>query len=68
MAEISASPGGAPDLRAEYIALVQRKRLYGGLTLGLFVIAMVIGFDVVDARSAGVSGTVSIASSTFLQE
>jgi len=32
---------------------VQRKRLYGGLTLGLFVIAMVIGFDVVDARSAG---------------
>jgi len=53
MAEISASPGGAPDLRAEYIALVQRKRLYGGLTLGLFVIAMVIGFDVVDARSAG---------------
>ena len=35
------------------MALVRRKQLYGGLTLLLFVVAMVSGFNVVDARNAG---------------
>jgi phosphonate transport system permease protein len=53
MAEITAGAGKTPDLREGYMALVQRKRLYGALTLLLFVVAMVTGFDVVDARNAG---------------
>jgi phosphonate transport system permease protein len=53
MAEITAGTGRTPDLRDSYMALVRRKRLYGGLTILLFVVAMVTGFDVVDARNAG---------------
>ena len=53
MAEITAGAGKTPDMRDAYMALVQRKRLYGALTLLLFVVAMVTGFDVVDARNAG---------------
>ena len=46
-----AGPTGA--IRDHYMALTARRRLYGGLTLGLFVVAMAVGFDVVDARNAG---------------
>ena len=53
MAEITAGTGRTADLRDSYMALVRRKRLYGGLTILLFVLAMVTGFDVVDARNAG---------------
>ena len=41
------------DTRAHYLALVQRKRLYGGLTLAIFVLMMVSGFMLADARNAG---------------
>ena len=38
---------------ADYLALVRRKRLYGGLLLGLFALLMVSGFNLADARNAG---------------
>lgn len=39
--------------RDHYIALAHRKRLYGGLTLGLFVLLLISGFWVADNRNAG---------------
>ncbi|MGI1663647.1 phosphonate ABC transporter, permease protein PhnE [Palleronia sp. KMU-117] len=54
MAEITASRAALPhDAHGHYMELVRRKRLYGGLTLLLFVVAMILGFQVVDARNAG---------------
>ena len=35
------------------MAQVQRRRLYGGLTLLIFIVVMVSGFNVADARNAG---------------
>lgn len=40
-------------VRASYMAQVQRRRLYGGLTLLIFAILMVSGFTVADDRNAG---------------
>ncbi len=37
----------------DYMALVRRKRLYGGLILIVFIALMASGFDVADARNAG---------------
>jgi phosphonate transport system permease protein len=55
MAELTS--GGGPvrvdHVQAAYLEMVQRKRLYGGLTLLLFVVLMVSGFMVADARNAG---------------
>ncbi|MEQ6247543.1 phosphonate ABC transporter, permease protein PhnE [Sulfitobacter sp. HNIBRBA3233] len=36
-----------------YMAQVRRRRLYGGLTLMIFALLMVSGFNVADARNAG---------------
>ncbi len=47
---------GAPGVvatREGYLALTRRKRAYGGILLALFVVMMILGFDVVAARSAG---------------
>jgi len=52
MADISAPPNLA-ETRASYLAMVRTRRMYSGLTLALFVIAMIIGFGVVEDRSAG---------------
>ncbi|MFZ7092452.1 phosphonate ABC transporter, permease protein PhnE [Primorskyibacter sp. 2E233] len=41
------------SIQSAYIAQVQRRRLYGGLTLLIFVLLMVSGFNVADARNAG---------------
>ncbi len=41
------------QIQSSYMAQVQRKRLYGGLTLLIFVILMVSGFMVADDRNAG---------------
>ena len=53
----AAPDAGAPrriaQVQAHYDALVQRRRLYGGLTLLVFVLLMVSGFAVVDDRNAG---------------
>lgn len=35
------------------MALVRRRRLYGGLTLLVFVLLLVTGFDIADSRNAG---------------
>jgi len=36
-----------------YLAMIRQKRMYSGLTLALFVIAMILGFRIVEGRSAG---------------
>lgn len=56
MADLSVpQPGLMPieQVQAHYMALVRRKRLYGGLTLLIFVVLMVSGFRVADDRNAG---------------
>ena len=41
------------SIQNSYMAQVQRRRLYGGLTLLIFVVLMVSGFNVADDRNAG---------------
>jgi len=53
MADITAAHGSVESIQSSYMAMVQRKRLYGGLTLLIFVILMVSGFMVADSRNAG---------------
>ena len=40
-------------IQSSYLAQVARRRLYGGLTLLIFVLLMVAGFNVADDRNAG---------------
>jgi len=52
MADIPAPP----NLRTageSYLSMVRTRRMYSGLTLALFVIAMILGFRIVEDRSAG---------------
>ncbi len=44
---------GVDSIQSSYMEQVQRRRLYGGLTLLIFVILMVSGFNIADARNAG---------------
>jgi phosphonate transport system permease protein len=54
MADLSAGPAASPaQVRDHYTALVRTRRMYGSLTLGLFVILMILGYRVVEHRSAG---------------
>ncbi len=49
-------PGRRPALTADhgaYLAMVRRKRMYGGLLLVLFVAMMASGFTLADGRNAG---------------
>ena len=41
------------EIRDDYLALVRRRRLYGGLLIVVFVAMMVSGFRLADARNAG---------------
>ncbi|MCA0044785.1 phosphonate ABC transporter, permease protein PhnE [Celeribacter litoreus] len=41
------------DPRSNYVAMVQRKRLYGGITLSIFVLLLASGFMLADERNAG---------------
>ncbi|MDG1116756.1 MAG: phosphonate ABC transporter, permease protein PhnE [Flavimaricola sp.] len=41
------------DTRRSYAALVQRRRLYGGITVLIFILLMVGGFNIADERNAG---------------
>ena len=50
---ISGTERGVDPVRSAYMAQVQRRRLYGGLTLLIFVVLMLAGFDIADARNAG---------------
>ena len=52
MAEIS-SPHTPASVRETYIAQVQRRRLYSGLMLLIFVILMVTGFNTAASRNGG---------------
>ncbi|WP_208350294.1 phosphonate ABC transporter, permease protein PhnE [Pseudaestuariivita rosea] len=49
----SPHPAGVIEIQSHYMAQVQRRRLYSGLTLLIFVILMVAGFNIADARNAG---------------
>ncbi|XDB00298.1 phosphonate ABC transporter, permease protein PhnE [Sulfitobacter sp. LCG007] len=46
-------PRDIGGIKSSYMAQVQRRRLYGGLTLMIFVLLMVSGFNVADNRNAG---------------
>jgi len=41
------------ETRESYLSMVRTRRMYSGLTLALFVIAMILGFRIVEDRSAG---------------
>lgn len=54
MTDATAGPAGTTgQIRDHYMSLVRSRRLYGGLMLGLFVILMILGYRVVEERSAG---------------
>lgn len=54
MADLTAGPSpGTRQMQEHYLALVRTRRMYGGLTLGLFVILLILGYQVVESRSAG---------------
>jgi phosphonate transport system permease protein len=54
MAELSAGPArSTAQVQDHYMALVRTRRMYGGLMLGLFVILLIVGYSVVEERSAG---------------
>lgn len=58
MADLTAarSPGAARNLAQNsdsYLRMVRARRMYSGLMIALFVIAMIIGFQIVEDRSAG---------------
>lgn len=55
MAEVafSGTPQSVTSIQSTYMAQVQRRRLYGGLTLLIFVVLMVSGFNIADDRNAG---------------
>ncbi|RST86805.1 phosphonate ABC transporter, permease protein PhnE [Aquibium carbonis] len=46
---------GAPvdNIKAGYMAMVQRKRIYSGIVLIVFVAMLAAGFDLADSRNAG---------------
>ncbi|WP_299669566.1 phosphonate ABC transporter, permease protein PhnE [uncultured Ruegeria sp.] len=44
---------GIDAIQSSYLAQVQRRRLYGGLALLIFVVLMVSGFNIADDRNAG---------------
>ncbi|MBE9635299.1 phosphonate ABC transporter, permease protein PhnE [Salipiger mangrovisoli] len=47
------TPDAPHDPRGHYLALMAQRRLYGGITLALFVLLMVSGFMLADERNAG---------------
>jgi phosphonate transport system permease protein len=50
------SPGAARNLTQNsdsYLRMVRARRMYSGLMIALFVIAMILGFQIVEGRSAG---------------
>ena len=55
MADIafSSTQQSVSDIQSHYMEMVQRRRLYGGLMLLIFVVMMVAGFYTVNERNAG---------------
>ena len=48
-----AGSSNAASIKPDYVALVQRRRMYSGLILIVFVALLVSGFRLADARNAG---------------
>ena len=53
MADTTVGGYGPERIKAEYLAMVQRKRLYSGIVLIVFVALLAAGFDLADSRNAG---------------
>lgn len=53
MAHSAEALSAGPDIRAEYLALTRRKRIYSAVLLSLFVVLMVSGFQAANDRNAG---------------
>ena len=57
MVDIAFGPGRDPrpasGTTAAYLAMVRRRRMYGGILLVLFVVLMASGFDLAQGRNAG---------------
>lgn len=53
MTDAAAHTPPLETIRSEYLEQVRRRRLYSGLALLIFVVLMVAGFNVSDARNAG---------------
>ncbi|TLP64377.1 phosphonate ABC transporter, permease protein PhnE [Parasedimentitalea maritima] len=53
MSDLNTSPPSLTEIRGDYIALTQRKRVYGGILLAIFAALMAAGFRTADARNAG---------------
>ncbi|MFW2587409.1 phosphonate ABC transporter, permease protein PhnE [Sagittula sp. SSi028] len=53
MTDIPFGGGSVATIRSSYMEQVHRRRLYGGLTLMIFVLLLVSGFMTADARNAG---------------
>jgi len=53
MADLTAAPTQTAEIRESYLAMAQRKRVYGAIFLVFFVAMMVAGFQTADARNAG---------------
>ncbi|AAV94087.1 phosphonate ABC transporter, permease protein PhnE [Ruegeria pomeroyi] len=53
MTDLTAGQGELARIREDYTALTQRKRVYGGILLILFVSLMAAGFHTADDRNAG---------------
>jgi len=49
----TALQGPLAETRAHYLALMRQKRLYGGLTLLVFILLLVTGFSIANDRNAG---------------
>ncbi|MBD3665733.1 phosphonate ABC transporter, permease protein PhnE [Sulfitobacter aestuariivivens] len=50
---LSGASQSVNGIQSSYMAQVQRRRLYGGLTLLIFIVLMVSGFNIADNRNAG---------------
>lgn len=53
MAELSASATRVDQIQASYMEMAQRRRLYSGIMLLLFIVFMVAGFNVAADRNGG---------------
>lgn len=50
---LGAAPHNVGSIQQSYMAQVQRRRLYSGLALLIFVVLMISGFNIADSRNAG---------------
>ena len=51
--------------KTQYFNLIKKRRTYSAILLGIFIVLMISGFNVVDDRNAGGFGRESPVSLTF---